>query len=351
MTEGIASKKAIGKRSRIIENYSELYEKYVNFIAREKLLWYYGIAMPCGVIIVLNTQELTRLFMQYLQVEKNYSPYTVEYYQGDITEFVLFMSEQSIANFGVVEYSDVRIYLTKLFEQKLSRKSIARKISSLRSLYKFFMREQYVNNNPFAQVSIPKLEKRLPEFFYEEELDLLLNSCDDTEPIGQRNKIILELLYATGIRVSECCGIRLQDVDMELSTLLVHGKGKKERYVPFGNFAYEALEKYIKFGRKEVLIKNKKEHDYLFVNFRGGPLTTRGLRNVLNSIVDKSALEGNIHPHKLRHTFATHLLNNGADMRTVQELLGHSNLSSTQVYTHVTNDYLKKMYTAHHPRA
>lgn len=300
----------------------------------------------------MNTYEDSiKLFLQYLQVEKNYSPYTVEYYHGDLLDFILFMSEQSISSLDAVEYSDVRLYLTKLFHLKLSRKSVARKISSLRSFYKFLLREKQLTQNPFTQVSIPKAEKRLPDFFYEEELAILFQACDDKEPIGQRNRAILELLYATGIRVSECCNIRLQDIDMDLSTLLVHGKGKKDRYVPFGSFAHEALEKYISCGRNEILTHNNKQHDYLLVNFRGGPLTTRGLRTVLNSIVEKSTLNGKIHPHKLRHSFATHLLNNGADMRTVQELLGHSNLSSTQIYTHVTNDYLKKTYMAHHPRA
>lgn len=292
-----------------------------------------------------------KLFLQYLQIEKNYSHYTVEYYESDISEFFLFMSEQSIVNVENVEYSDVRLFLTKLFEQKLSRKSVARKISSIRSFYKFLLREKLVEQNPFAQASIPKAEKRLPNFFYEEELSVLFQACDVAEPLGQRNMAILELLYATGIRVSECCGILLHDIDFDLSTLLVHGKGKKDRYVPFGNFAHAALERYIESGRRDILSHHKKEHDYLFVNARGGPLTTRGLRTVLNGIIENSTLTGKIHPHKLRHTFATHLLNNGADMRTVQELLGHSNLSSTQIYTHVTNDYLKKTYMAHHPRA
>ncbi len=294
---------------------------------------------------------VTRLFLQYLQVEKNYSQYTIEYYHGDLLDFRLFMSEQSITEFEQVEYSDVRLFLTKLFNQKLSRKSVARKISSLRSFYKFLLREKLVSKNPFAGVSIPKVDKRLPNFFYEEELAILFQACDISEPIGQRNRAILELLYATGIRVSECCSIHLQDIDMDLSTLLVHGKGRKDRYVPFGSFAAEALERYITEGREAIMQQNKQSHDVLFVNFRGGPLTTRGLRTVLNKIVEQSSLNSKIHPHKLRHSFATHLLNNGADMRTVQELLGHENLSSTQIYTHVTKDYLKKTYMEHHPRA
>lgn len=295
--------------------------------------------------------EACKYFLEYLQIERNCSPYTVEYYQQDIADFFMFISEQSINRLEDVEYSDVRLFLTKLFEQKLARRSVARKISSLRSFYKFLLREKLVSDNPFAQVSIPKLEKRLPEFFYEEELASLFEVCNEDDSIGQRNKVILEVLYATGIRASECCNICIQDIDLDLSTILVHGKGSRDRYVPFGSFAHDALVRYINSGRKELLVRNKKEHDYLLVNFRGGPLTPRGLRTVLNSIIEKSTLNGKIHPHMLRHSFATHLLNHGADMRTVQELLGHTSLSSTQIYTHVTNEYLKKTYKAHHPRA
>lgn len=291
-----------------------------------------------------------KMFIEYLQIEKNASKYTIEHYQHDIRDFMNFMAEESLLDLKSVQYFDVRVYLTKLFQNQLSRKSVARKISSLRSFYKFLLREELVEENPFSLVSIPKAEKRLPEFFYEQELDELFKACQVETPLGQRDKAILELLYATGIRVSECVNIQLQDLDLYVSTVLVHGKGKKDRYVPLGSFAHDALELYINQGRTKLL-KGKEAHDYLFVNFRGGPLTDRGIREVLNKIIEKSALNGKIHPHKLRHTFATHLLGNGADMRTVQELLGHSFLSSTQVYTHVTNEYLKKTYMAHHPRA
>lgn len=295
--------------------------------------------------------HLCKLFLEYLQIEKNYSHYTIEYYKQDVLDFFMFISEQSLGNVAAVEYADIRLYLTRAFNQQLARKSVARKISSLRSFYKFLMQEQIVADNPFSYVSIPKLEKRLPDFFYEDELAMLFKACDDEDPLGQRDKALLEILYATGIRVSECCSIRLKDIDLELNTILVHGKGQKDRYVPFGSFAADALVTYMEAGRREIVNHNKKEHDFLFVNFRGGPLTARGIRTILNRMIEKSSLDGKIHPHKLRHSFATHLLNNGADMRSVQELLGHSNLSSTQIYTHVTNDYLKKTYMAHHPRA
>lgn len=297
-----------------------------------------------------NVNVSLKLFIEYLQIEKNYSQYTIEHYQHDISEFIMFMTEQAIASFSDVQYSDARLYLTKLFERKLARKTIARRISSLRSLYKFLLREEIIQDNPFSLISIPKIEKRLPEFFYEEELEQLFKSCETKTPMGQRNMALLELLYATGIRVSECCQIRLKDLDFSLSTILVHGKGSRDRYVPFGQFAKDALLQYINDGRQQLVEKNQ-SHDRLFVNFRGGPLTDRGVRTILNSMIDKSSLNGKIHPHMLRHTFATHLLNKGADMRSVQELLGHAFLSSTQIYTHVTNDYLRKTYMKHHPRA
>ena len=297
-----------------------------------------------------NVNVSLKLFIEYLQIEKNYSQYTIEHYQHDISEFFMFMAEQAIADLTKVEYQDVRIYLTELYDKKMSRKSVARKISSLRSFFKFLLREEKVAENPFALVSIPKAQKKLPEFFYEEEMMQLFNACEASTPLGQRNKALLELLYATGIRVSECSQIRLKDLDMYLSTVLVRGKGSKERYVPFGSFAQDALDTYINHGRKKLLA-NGNVQENLFLNARGGPLTARGIRTILDKIIEKSSLTGKIHPHMLRHTFATHLMANGADMRTVQELLGHAFLSSTQVYTHVTNEYLKKTYMAHHPRA
>ena len=297
-----------------------------------------------------NVNVSLKLFIEYLQIEKNYSQYTIEHYQHDISEFFMFMAEQAIADLTKVAYQDVRIYLTELYDKKMSRKSVARKISSLRSFFKFLLREEKVAENPFALVSIPKAQKKLPEFFYEEEMMQLFNACEASTPLGQRNKALLELLYATGIRVSECSQIRLKDLDMYLSTVLVRGKGSKERYVPFGSFAQDALDTYINHGRKKLLA-NGNVQENLFLNARGGPLTARGIRTILDKIIEKSSLTGKIHPHMLRHTFATHLMANGADMRTVQELLGHAFLSSTQVYTHVTNEYLKKTYMAHHPRA
>lgn len=299
--------------------------------------------------MVENVNVMLKLFIEYLQIERNYSQYTIGSYEHDVKDFFMFMSEQNISGVKDVTYSDIRIYLTKLYDEKLARKSVARKISSLRSFYKFLLREKMIEDNPFTLVSIPKAEKRLPNFFYGEEMEQLFDACKSDTPLGLRNLALLELFYATGIRVGECSQLRLKDVDFFLSTILVHGKGQKDRYIPFGSFAHDALEQYIQNGRNQLV--NQHTHDFLFVNFRGGPLTTRGIRVILNKILEDSTYNGKIHPHMLRHTFATHMLQNGADMRTVQELLGHAFLSSTQKYTHVTNEYLRKSYMSHHPRA
>jgi integrase/recombinase XerC len=298
-----------------------------------------------------NSKIALKLFIEYLQIEKNYSQYTIVCYQRDIEQFFEFMNEQGIHHLHEVTYNDVRLYLTKLYEQKQSSRSISRKISSLRSFYKFLLREKKVKENPFALAALPKKEQKIPNFLYEQELESLFYVNDVNTAIGQRNQAILELLYATGVRVSECCHIQLSDIDFSVSTILIHGKGNKQRYVPFGRFAKEALERYIHHGRRELLQKAKNAHAYLFVNARGNPLTPRGVRYILDEIVKKAALTQNISPHVLRHTFATHLLNEGADMRTVQELLGHAHLSSTQVYTHVTKDRLRHIYLHTHPRA
>lgn len=294
--------------------------------------------------------ESVNSFVEYLQIEKNYSEYTISFYRKDINCFCMFMNEQGLAAFEDISYFDARLFLTQLYEQGLARNSVARKISALRSFFKYLMREQIVTENPFSLVSQPKAGVRLPDFFYEEEMAKLFEAAAGNGDKECRDLALLELMYATGIRVSECAGIKLSDIDLDYETVLVQGKGRKTRYVPFGSFALEALTNYIHGARKRLL-HGQDDHRILFVNLRGNPVTPRGIRYILNGIIDKAALSGSMHPHMLRHSFATHLLNNGADMRTVQELLGHANLSSTQVYTHVTKEHLRKTYMNHHPRA
>lgn len=298
-----------------------------------------------------NYAKYCEQYIEYLQIEKNASLYTIKYYSNDLEEFFDFLKRENISGLKNVDYRVVRVYLTELFNKRLNRNSVARKISSLRSFYKFLEREDSNFTNPFIQITLPKRNKPIPNFFYEEELEKLFSICDTTDPLGQRDQAILETLYATGIRVSECQNLKLEDIDFSVGSILVRGKGRKERYVLFGQFAEVALSNYINEGRKELLEKTNGTSENVFLNARGGALTVRGIRHILNKIVEKAALTVHIHPHKLRHSFATHMLNEGADLRTVQELLGHENLSSTQIYTHVTKDRLRSVYMKSHPRA
>lgn len=299
----------------------------------------------------MNVKELLQLFVGYLQIERNYSKYTIASYQNDLEHFVQFMERESIISFLDVTYADVRLYLTMLHNEQLARKSVARKVSSLRSFYRFLMREGYREDNPFLLASLPKKEWSIPKFLYVEELEKLFEASDTETPLGQRNQALLELLYATGIRVSECVGIKLTDIDFSVGTILVMGKGKKQRYVPFGSYAQDALMTYIKNGRKQLVKKTEEHSQMVFLNAKGTPLTARGVRYVLHEIIKKASLTMNMSPHMLRHTFATHMLDEGADLRTVQELLGHENLSTTQIYTHVSKERLRSVYMKHHPRA
>lgn len=297
-----------------------------------------------------NYAHSCELFIEYLQIEKNASPYTVIHYQKDLEVFSDFLKREDINELDKVDQRVVRLFLTGLYDKQLSRRSVSRTISCLRSLYKFLEREELVSTNPFAQIRLPNATKPLPGFLYKEELQKLFEINDLSDPLGQRDQAMIETLYATGIRVGESQGLLLEDIDFTIGSMFIRGKGRKERYVIFGEFAADALHTYINHGR-EILLKNKTSTNHVFLNARGTPLTVRGIRHILSKMVEKAALTVHVHPHKLRHTFATHMLNEGADLRTVQELLGHENLSSTQIYTHVTKDHLRNVYMNSHPRA
>ncbi len=288
-------------------------------------------------------------FLRYIQLEKNFSVHTVREYEIDLKDFLVFLHSEGISHLDKVEYLHARIYVTKLYEEKKARTSISRKISSIRSFFKFLNREFDLDDAPFRSLYHPKKEKRLPNFFYEEELSYLFERNYGTDPKSIRNMALLELLYATGIRVSECTSIELDDIDFHYSIIRVMGKGRKERIIPFGQYAHEALLKYIDEVRPVLMKKTK--HNRLFINMRGEELTPRGVRYILEEMIKNASMHTKIYPHMLRHSFATHLLNHGADLRTVQELLGHANLTSTQVYTHVTKEHLRKTYMNAHPRA
>ncbi|WP_163579836.1 tyrosine recombinase XerC [Gracilibacillus saliphilus] len=290
-------------------------------------------------------------YLDYLQIEKNASKLTIEAYEKDIADFFEFLTSENISSLEGVDYSIIRIYLTTLYDKGLSKRSINRRISTLRSFYKFLLREQIVLENPFVHLHLPKTAHTIPEFVYQEEMKILMESIDQNTTLGKRNIAILEVLYGTGIRVSECVQLTLDSIDFDLQTVLVTGKGNKERYVPFGDYANQALQIYIKESRPSLITEKSQPQNILFLNARGNPLTARGIRLIINKLVEEAAITLHIHPHKLRHSFATHLLDNGADLRAVQELLGHSHLSSTQIYTHVSKDRLSNVYKTAHPRA
>lgn len=302
--------------------------------------------------IVPSISNQINRFVTYLSIEKNASDYTITFYRKDIIHFSHFLEAENISCLSEVTYQDVRHFLTKLYERKLSRKTVSRILSSLRTFFKYLEREEVVQKNPFARIPLPKQEKLIPDFFYERELSELFQVNDIATPLGQRNQALLELLYATGIRVSECQQLTLEQIDFHFNMIKVIGKGNKERYIPFGQFARDALHTYINDGRKQLLNRrHPQDIQTVFLNSRGEAITTRGIRYILEQMIRKTSLTVRIHPHKFRHTFATHMLNEGADLRSVQELLGHENLSTTQIYTHVTKDRLRRVYMNSHPRA
>lgn len=299
--------------------------------------------------MVIQLEQAVEEFILYIQLEKNFSLHTVREYRSDLESFMIFLRAEGVKELEEVEYVHARLFVTKLYDEKKARTTISRKISSIRSFFRFLNKEYEVDDAAFRSLYHPKKETRLPNFFYTEELEKLFVSNEGNDFKSIRNMAILELLYATGLRVSELTSIELSHIDFNYSILRVMGKGRKERIIPFGIYASEALKRYMEEVRPKLL--KKQVHLYLFVNMRGGILTARGVRYILNEMIDKAFLHTKIYPHMLRHTFATHLLNNGADLRTVQELLGHAQLSSTQVYTHVTKEHLRKTYMNAHPRA
>ena len=296
----------------------------------------------------MTNHEALTLFKQYIETEKRYSNYTSISYLDDLYTLVHFLDNEEFGDLCSVSSRIARFYTASLHET-YSPKSIARKISSVRSFYSFLVKEDVIDENPFLDIELPKQEKKLPKFIYPEEIETLFRSIDTSTVLGRRNYLILEFLYGTGVRVSELCDVKLSDIDYFQNTCLIHGKGSKDRYVPLHARLANELSDYVITTRKDLLKKN--HSNYLFLNFRGGNITPRGIRLVINKIMLESGESLKISPHTLRHTFATHLLNNGADLRSVQELLGHSHLSSTQIYTKVSKEKLRESYMQAHPRA
>lgn len=303
----------------------------------------------------MDTATLTGLFLDYLRVERQYSEDTQKAYQSDITEFVGFLTDSGDGkpvDLTTIDQYDARVFLSMLYEKGDVSRTIARKVSSLRAFYRFLERNAVVTTNPFAGVQLKKSGQHLPRYFYEKELNKLFDVVmADTSLLGLRNRLLLEILYGTGARVSEAAGLTLGMLDQTARVITITGKGNKTRIVPYGQYAADALASYLRDARPQLLAKSQVMHDKLFVNQRGQALTASGIEYILKQLAKKAGLTQMISAHMFRHTYATDMLNNGADLRTVQQLLGHSSLSTTQIYTHVTTDALQKSYRDFFPRA
>lgn len=294
-------------------------------------------------------QELLDKFVSHLAVERDLSPYTVRNYSTDVRHFLGFLELEEVNSLEEVDQSVIRDYLGQLLGEGTVRASISRKMSALRSFFRFLNREGILRDDPLSRVSGPKTEKRLPSFLTSEEMISLLNAPDTMTPYGLRDRAILELLYASGLRVSEIVSIDIRSLDLESRQVRVWGKGLKERMVLMGEPAALAVRRYLDFGRERLL--RKVTTDALFLNRNGKRLAERGVQYLLKRYARQAGVSGRVHPHMLRHTFATHMLDGGADLRVVQELLGHTSLSSTQVYTHVTRSQMRSRYLEAHPRS
>ena len=286
-------------------------------------------------------------FIDTIMYEKKYSSYTIDGYNSDLNAFLEYLNDNNINAFKDVEYQDIRLYINKLYEDNYSYKTISRVISSLRSFFKYLKTNDYIKNNPMTLISNPKLPKSLPKCLNYEETEKLLNVFDDSI-IGIRDTLILEMLYSTGIRVSELVNIKVKDISMSDKTIKILGKGSKERIVYYGSRCSELLSKYLNNSYYKLNISNL---DYLIISKTGKKINDREIRKIIDIAALKSGLNFKISPHVLRHTFASHMLSSGADLRSVQELLGHENLSTTQIYTHITNERIRNVYLNSHPRA
>ncbi|MGM9882327.1 MAG: site-specific tyrosine recombinase/integron integrase [Bacilli bacterium] len=287
------------------------------------------------------------MYIDYLRVVRNYSDKTILSYYDDLTEYNEFLGNNFIT---VLDINDdlVSKYLKYLYERRINKNSISRKLSSIRGFYNYLVKENIVKTNYFNEVSNPKRELYLPKFLKNEEIDKIFSVCNSNNVYEERDTLIIELLYATGLRVSELVNIKIEDIDFNNRTIKVLGKGSKERMVIYNNHTKKAMDTYLNDGYHSL---NKRNNGYLILNKDGNKLSERYVRNIINKLVRRANLDIKISPHTIRHTFATDMLENGSDLMTVKELLGHESLNTTSIYTHVTNEQIKKVYESAHPRA
>lgn len=299
-----------------------------------------------------NSKQDLEDFKSYITAEKNFSSHTAKAYCSDILSFLIWMDEQSCEE---VNFSKIRDYLHFIQKFNYKKNTVARKIASLRTFYKYLYRERKIDSNPAMNLNNPKRPKSLPKFLTPDEVEQILNNTGIETPAGFRNRTILELLWATGMRISELSGLNFGDLNLKENEIRVFGKGSKERIILVSERAKNYLQRYIDSARTLIAkgydIGEPDETSPVFINNTGYRLQTRTVRNVINEIVEKINLPKHVTPHVFRHSFATHLIENGADLRVVQELLGHASISNTQIYTHVSSQHLKDVYNETHPRA
>jgi integrase/recombinase XerC len=287
-------------------------------------------------------------YKDYIRTVRNRSQNTLVNYSKDIHDFIIVFKDKDGQS---ISRQDIRNYLGKLKTSGLSRKSMARKLSALRSFFNYLERKNLVDQNPAGMVSTPKIERKIPSFLTYDEVSLILDSMEMKDFASLRNRAIFELMYSAGCRISEIANLRLADVNLSANCLKVLGKGSKERNLPFGNKAKEILSRYMEERHALLSGLGKTYEETLFIGRTGKGLSDRFIRKVLESVVRKLSLTKKVSPHTIRHSFATHLLNNGCDIRSVQELLGHASLNTTQIYTHVTKERLKEIYRKAHPHS
>jgi len=296
-----------------------------------------------------------REFLRYLRYERNASPHTIDAYEDDLTQFSFFLERHFSTgeiNLKEVDHITIRLFLGDLIEHNLSKRSVARKLSCVRSLFRYLHRHKVIERNPAINVASPRLAKHLPEYLDEEAARRLMDQPDRTLPEGKKDAAILELFYGTGIRLGELIRLRIPDVDFQGRTIRVLGKGSKERIVPFGSPALSAMKQYLAVRSSFLEGKTRREDPgSFFVSNRGCSLNPKGVNLLMNKYIARVSEIKQKSPHVLRHSFATHLVDRGADLHAVKEMLGHESLSTTQIYTHVSVDRLKKVYSQAHPKA
>jgi len=299
---------------------------------------------------IIGMDSLEDYFI-YLKIEKGLTPNSISSYRRDLIQYLNFITEEKIESLNNVDRYTVLSFMQYQRERGKSSNSIIRMVSSLRKFHQYLKQEGITETDPMLLIDTPKKSQTLPKVMSMNEVEKLLEISDTSKPLGLRDRTMLEVMYATGVRITELVTLRLDELHLPMSMVQTQGKGDKERIIPMGDTAIYWMKQYLEFSRPKLTIKNAEEEPYVFLNSRGGKLSRQGVWKKIKNLVKQANIKSDVTPHTLRHSFATHLLENGADLRIVQELLGHSDISTTQIYTHITKNRLKSVYNEYHPRA